>query len=37
MFSGLRSILNGLTSDPGGTILTLVYVAVCILFSLIIH
>ena len=37
MFSGLRSILNGLTSDPGGTIITLLYVAVCILFSLIIH
>ena len=37
MFSGIRSILNGLTSDPGGTIITLVYVAVCILFSLIIH
>ena len=37
MFSGIRSILNGLTSDPGGTIITLLYVAVCILFSLIIH
>ena len=37
MFSGVRSILNGLTSDPGGTIITLLYVAVCILFSLIIH
>ena len=37
MFSGIRSILNGLTSDPGGTIITLIYVAVCILFSLIIH
>ena len=23
MFSGIRSILNGLMSDPGGTILTL--------------
>ena len=37
MFSGIRNILNGLTSDPGGTIITLIYVAVCILFSLIIH
>lgn len=37
MFSGVRSILNGLTTDPGGTIVTLLYVAVCILFSLIIH
>ena len=37
MFSGIRSILNGLTSDPGGTIITLLYVAVCILFSLILH
>ena len=37
MFSGIRSILNGMTSDPGGTIVTLLYVAVCILFSLIIH
>lgn len=37
MFSGIRNILNGLTSDPGGTILTLLYVAACILFSLIIH
>lgn len=37
MFSGITSILNGLTKDPGGTIITLVYVAVCILFSLIIH
>lgn len=37
MFSGIRSILNGLSSDPVGTIVTLLYVAVCILFSLIIH
>lgn len=37
MFSGIRSILNGLTSDPGGTIITFLYVAVCILFSLILH
>nr|MCR5567011.1 site-2 protease family protein [Clostridiales bacterium] len=37
MFSGITSTLNGLTRDPAGTILTLVYVAVCILFSLILH
>ena len=37
MFSGVTSILNGLRSDPGGTVITLLYVAVCILFSLIIH
>ena len=37
MFSGITNILNGLTSDPVGTIITLLYVAVCILFSLIIH
>ena len=37
MFSGLTGILNGLTADPGGTIITFLYVAVCILFSLIIH
>ncbi len=37
MFSGITSIINGLTSDPGGTIITLLYVMVCILFSLIIH
>lgn len=37
MFSGVTNILNGLTKDPAGTIITLLYVAVCILFSLIIH
>lgn len=37
MFSGITNMLNNLTRDPGGTILTLFYVAVCILFSLIIH
>ena len=37
MFSGVTSILNGLRQDPAGTIITLLYVAVCILFSLIIH
>ena len=37
MFSGITNFINNLTRDPGGTILTLIYVAVCILFSLIIH
>ena len=37
MFSGVSSFLNQLTRDPGGTVLTFVYIAVCILFSLIIH
>jgi len=37
MFSGITNFFNNLTRDPGGTILTFIYVAVCILFSLIIH
>ena len=37
MFSGVTSFLNGLRSDPSGTIITFIYIAVCILFSLIIH
>jgi len=37
VFSGITSFLNGLTKDPVGTIVTFIYVAVCILFSLIIH
>lgn len=37
MFSGITSTLESLRTDPGGTIVTLLYVAVCILFSLIIH
>lgn len=37
MFSGITSILDGLRTDPSGTIITFLYVAVCILFSLIIH
>ena len=37
MFSGITNIINGLLNDPAGTIITLLYVAVCILFSLIIH
>lgn len=37
MFSGITTILDGLRTDPAGTLITLLYVAVCILFSLIIH
>lgn len=37
MFSGITRILDGLRTNPGGTIITFIYVAVCILFSLIIH
>ena len=37
MFSGITNFLNGLTKDPAGTIITFLYVCVCILFSLIIH
>ncbi len=37
MFSNITSILNGLRTDPAGTIITFLYVAVCILFSLILH
>ena len=37
MFSGITNIINDLLNDPAGTIITLLYVAVCILFSLIIH
>ena len=37
MFSGITNMLNSLRSDPGGTLLTLVYMIFCILFSLIIH
>ena len=37
MLSGITSMLNGLTRDPGGTIITIVYLLVCILFSLILH
>ncbi len=37
MFSGITNFLNELQADPGGTIITFLYVAVCILFSLIIH
>lgn len=37
MFSGITSLFNGLRTDPGGTLITLLYLAVCILFSLVIH
>ena len=37
MFSGITTMLEGLRTDPGGTIITLLYVAICLLFSLIIH
>lgn len=37
MFSGITDMLNSLTRDPGGTIITILYIAVCILFSLILH
>ena len=37
MFSGINNILNGLKTDPGGTIIYLLMLAVCILFSLILH
>ena len=37
MFSGITSMLQELRMDPGGTIITLLYLAICLLFSLIIH
>ena len=37
MFSGITSMLQDLRMDPGGTIITLLYLAICLLFSLIIH
>lgn len=37
MFSGVTDFIDGLTTDPSGTLITLAYVAVCILFSLILH
>ena len=37
MFSSITNMIQNLRTDPGGTIITLLYVAVCILFSLIIH
>ena len=37
MFSGITEWINDLMADPSGTLITLAYVAVCILFSLILH
>ena len=37
MFSGITQWINELTADPSGTLITLAYVAFCILFSLILH
>ena len=37
MFSGITQWIENLTNDPSGTLITLAYVAVCILFSLILH
>lgn len=37
MFSGIREILASLQIDPSGTLITLAYIAICILFSLILH
>ena len=37
MFSNINNILNSLRADPGGTIVYLLMLAVCILFSLILH
>jgi Zn-dependent protease len=37
MFSGITQWINDLQADPSGTLITLAYTAVCILFSLILH
>lgn len=37
MFSGITQWFEELANDPAGTLITLAYVAVCILFSLILH
>ena len=37
MFSRITSIFQNFQADPAGTLITLLYVAVCMLFSLIIH
>ncbi len=37
MFSGITQWIQDLASNPSGTLITLAYVAVCILFSLILH
>lgn len=37
MFSGITQWLNDLTTNPSATLITLAYVAFCVLFSLILH
>ena len=37
MFSGITQWFQNLQADPSGTLITLAYTAVCILFSLILH
>jgi len=37
MFSGITDFINNLQADPSGTLISLAYLAVCILFSLILH
>ena len=37
MFSNITRIFSELRTDPGGTIITFLYMAICILFSLILH
>ena len=37
MFSGITDFINNLQTDPSGTLISLAYLAVCILFSLILH
>lgn len=37
MFSSITNLFHNLTADPAGTLITMLYVAVCVLFSLILH
>ena len=37
MFSGITQWIDDFSADPAGTLITLAYVVVCVLFSLIIH
>ena len=37
MFSGLTNFINNIQTDPLGTIVTLLYTSVCIIFSLILN
>ena len=37
MFSSITNTIQSFRADPGGTLITLLYVAVCIIFSLVIH